>query len=88
MMGMDALTSSDTHLTEKANKNGFTKVCRLIDHDQLNALPAGSVYLLISDNRENIIVSYLFYSDEMKANQDSYKEYQKSYGLTLGAIVS
>ena len=88
MMGMDALTSSDTHLTEKANKNGFTKVCRLIDHDQLNALPAGSVYLLISDSRENIIASYLFNSDEMEENQNHYEEYQKSYGLTLGAIVS
>ena len=88
MMGMNALTSSDTHITEKANKNGFAKVCRLINHDQLDALPAGSVYLLISDNRENIIASYLLNSDEMEANQDNYKEYQKSYGLTLGAIVS
>ena len=88
MMGMTALTSSDTHLNKKANKKGFAKVCRLINHDQLDALPAGSVYLLISDSRENIIASYLFNSDEMEANQDNYKEYQKSYGLTLGAIVS
>ena len=88
MMGMDALTSPDKHLIEKATKNGFNKVCRLINHDQLDALPAGSVYLLITDSRENIITSYLLNSDEMEANQDSYKEYQKSYGLTLGAIVS
>ena len=88
MMGMDALTSSDSHLTKKANKKGFAKVCRLIDLDQLDALPAGSVYLLISDSRENIIASYIFNSEEMEANQDSYEEYQKSYGLTLGAIVS
>ena len=88
MMGMDVVDSIDTSLVKKANKKGFAKVCRLINHDQLDALPAGSVYLLISDNRENIIASYLFNSDEMEANQDNYKEYQKSYGLTLGAIVS
>ena len=88
MMGMDALTSSDSHLTKKASKKGFAKVCRLINLDQLDALPAGSVYLLISDNRENIIASYLFNSDEMEANQHKYEEYQKSYGLTLSAIVS
>jgi len=44
--------------------------------------------LLISDNRENIIATYIFNSDEMEANQHNYEEYQKSYGLTLGAIVS
>ena len=88
MMGMDVVDSIDTSLVKKANKKGFAKVCRLINHDQLDALPAGSVYLLISDSRENIIASYLFNSDEMEANQDNYKEYQKSYGLTLGAIVS
>jgi hypothetical protein len=88
MMGMTALTSSDKHLNEKASKKGFDKVCRLINPDQLEALPAGSVYLLISDNRENIIASYIFNSDEMEVNQDKFDEYQKSYGLTLGAIVS
>jgi hypothetical protein len=88
MMGMEALASPDKHLNEKANKNGFAKVCRLVDLDQLDALPAGSVYLLISDNRENIIASYICNSDEMEANQHKYEEYQKSYGLTLGAIVS
>jgi hypothetical protein len=88
MMGMDALTSSDTHLNKRASKKGFDKVCRLINLDQLDALPTGSVYLLISDSRENIIASYIFNSDEMEANQDNYEEYQKSYGLTLGAIVS
>ena len=85
---MTALTNSDKHLNEKASKKGFDKVCRLINLDQLDALPAGSVYLLISDSRENIIASYLFNSDEMEANQDNYEEYQKSYGLTLDAIVS
>jgi hypothetical protein len=88
MMGMDAIDSIDTNLVKKATKKGFAKVCRLVDPDQLDALPAGSVYLLISDNRENIIASYIFNSDEMEANQDNYEEYQKSYGLTLGAIVS
>jgi hypothetical protein len=88
MMGIDALDSKDTSLVKNANKNGFAKVCRLINPDQLDALPAGSVYLLISDNRENIIASYIFNSDEWEANQDNYEEYQKSYGLTLGAIVS
>ena len=88
MMGMDALDSIDTNLVKKANKKGFDKVCRLINLDQLDALPAGSVYLLISDSRENIIASYIFNSDEMEANQDNHEEYQKSYGLTLGAIVS
>ena len=88
MMGMDALDSIDTSLVKNANKKGFAKVCRLIDTDQLDALPSGSVYLLISDSRENIIASYIFNSDEMKANQDNYEEYQKSYGLILGAIVS
>jgi len=88
MMGMTALTSSDKHFTKKATNKGFAKVCRLIDLDQLDALPAGSVYLLISDNRENIIASYIFNSDEGEANQHNYEEYQKSYGLTLGAIVS
>jgi hypothetical protein len=88
MMGMTALTSSDTHLNKKATNKGFDKVCRLIDLDQLDALPSGSVYLLISDNRENFIASYLFNSDEMEANQHNYEEYQKSYGLTPGAIVS
>jgi hypothetical protein len=88
MMGMTALTNSDKHLNEKAYKKGFDKLCRLINLDQLDALPAGSVYLLISDSRENIIASYLFNSDEMEANQDNYEEYQKSYGLTLDAIVS
>ena len=57
MMGMDAVDSIDSSLVKKANKNGFAKVCRLINHDQLDALPAGSVYLLISDNRENVITS-------------------------------
>jgi hypothetical protein len=88
MMGMDDLDSKDTNLVKKAHKKGFAKVCRLIDPAQLDALPAGSVYLLISDSRENIIASCIFNSDEMEANQDSYEEYQKSYGLTLGAIVS
>jgi len=87
-MGMDAVASIDTSLVKNAYKNGFDKVCRLIDPDQLDALPAGSVYLLISDNRENIIASYIFNSDEMEANQHKYEEYQKSYGLTLSAIVS
>jgi len=41
MMGMNALTSSDTHLNKKASKKGFDKVWRLIDPDQLDALPAG-----------------------------------------------
>ena len=88
MMGMNALDSKDTNLVKKANKKGFDKVCRLIDLDQLDALPSGSVYLLISDSRENIIARYLFNSDEMEANQHKYEEYQKSYGLTLSAIVS
>ena len=88
MMGMDVVDSIDTNLVKKANKKGFDKVCRLVNLDQLDALPAGSVYLLISDSRENIIASYIFNSDEMEANQDNYEEYQKSYGLTLGAIVS
>ena len=88
MMGMDVTDSIDASLVKKANKNGFAKVCRLINHDQLDALPTGSVYLLISDSRENIIASYLFNSDEMVENKDNYNEYQKSYGLTLGAIVS
>jgi len=88
MMGMDAWTSSDTHLNKRASKKGFAKVCRLINLDQLDALPTGSVYLLISDSRENIIASYIFNSDEGEANQHNYEEYQKSYGLTLGAIVS
>jgi hypothetical protein len=87
IMGMTAL-AADKNLARVIENNKFAKVCRLINHDQLDALPAGSVYLLISDNRENIIASYLFNSDEMEANQDNYKEYQKSYGLTLGAIVS
>jgi len=67
-MGMDALDSIDTNLVKKANKKGFDKVCRLINLDQLDALPSGSVYLLISDNRENIIAIYIFNSDEMEAN--------------------
>jgi len=88
MMGMDALTSSDSHLTKKASKKGFTKVCRLVDMLQLHELPAGSVYILISDRHENIIDSYLFNSIKMEEKKDDYEEYQKSYGLTLGAIVS
>jgi hypothetical protein len=87
MMGMDAL-AADKNIARVIEKNKLTKVCRLINLDQLDALPSGSVYLLISDNRENIIASYIFNSDEMEANQDNYEEYQKSYGLTLGAIVS
>jgi len=88
MMGMDAIDSIDTNLVKKASENGFAKVCRLVDMLQLYELPARSVYILISDRHENIIDSYLFNSNEMEEKKDDYEEYQKSYGLTLGAIVS
>jgi len=88
MMGMDAVASIDTSLVKNANKKGFTKVCRLVDMFQLHELPARSVYILISDRHENIIDSYLFNSIEMEEKKDDYEEYQKSYGLTLGAVVS
>ena len=88
MMGMDAIDSIDTNLVKKASENGFAKVCRLVDMLQLYELPARSVYILISDRHENIIDSYLFNSIEMEEKKDDYEEYQKSYGLTLGAIVS
>jgi hypothetical protein len=87
MMGMTAL-DTNLNIGRDAKNKGFTKVCRLVDMLQLYELPARSVYILISDRHENIIDSYLFNSIEMEEKKDDYEEYQKSYGLTLGAIVS
>ena len=65
MMGMTALDSNLNIGRDAANK-GFTKVCRLINMLQLHALPAGSVYVLIFNQYEDIVDSYLFKSIEME----------------------
>jgi hypothetical protein len=87
LMGMTAL-AADKNIARVIEKNKLSKVCRLVDMLQLHELPARSVYILISDRHENNIDSYLFNSIEMEEKKDDYEEYQKSYSLTLGAIIS